>query len=72
MDAAVVYTAVSVVLIAFACTVCGNVCLDRLCDRLRRRLDSVVLGAFTAELGTPVGSDGVVIGHRPGEETLRV
>ena len=67
MEASVVYTAVSVVLIAFACTVCGNVCLNRICDRLRRRL-----GTFSSELGTPVGSDSVVIGRAVAEENLRI
>ena len=66
MDVAVVYTALSVVLIAFACTLCGNVCLDRICDRLRRSIDSA------AELGTPVGSDSVVIGRAVAEENLRI
>ena len=72
MDVAIVYTTVVIVLIAFAYTLCGHVCLSWICDRLRRRLDSVVLGTFTAELGTPIGSVSVVIGIAVAEETLRI
>ncbi len=71
-EVAVVYTAVAIVTIIGCWPACKYVFIQWLRSEPRRSrsqyLDPVVLGTFAAELGTPIGSDSVVIGIAVAED----